>query len=474
MRNRIIIAAFLLFSGSTVYRLVTSATGTWTITNRGSDPHLVTLKVWAGNAAPIDHWRTDAAVEAARKLNTILESEGMDVRVSIDAINDPASWGNYKKKFLMAADSHLAPDIICTGHEDIASWASAGLIVPIADSIAEVKALDPAFADVREDLWGSTLFRGKVWGVPQDSEARVLFFSKPLLVKMGWSPAQMKALERDIQDGEFTIDDMIRLAQKAVSSGVVPRGRGYWPRPVRGSDHVQKYYAFGGRIDDPETGRLVADKEGLTRWFAFQRRIVDAGITPENYLGTEWGIWHDTVARGKVLFWEGGIWNWRSWGNKYVADLGGQEFLHRTVGYAMPPTGIRGGSPAMLVHPLVYLVPKPKASGQIQQELAVRLLALMTTPEINTLHAIESSHLAILKSQLDYAPYKENTFLYSISKLGGISFFQPNHVRFSQWFDIVMEGMEEAQSGRRTPAEAAADAISLMRIDVGDDNLVIR
>ena len=51
---------------------------------------------------------------------------------------------------------------------------------------------------------------------------------------------------------------MIRLAQEAVESGVVPRGRGYWPRPTRGSDHLQKYYAFGGRIVDPETGRLVA------------------------------------------------------------------------------------------------------------------------------------------------------------------------------------------------------------------------
>ncbi|PCI31539.1 MAG: twin-arginine translocation pathway signal protein [Elusimicrobia bacterium] len=473
MRNRIIIAAFLLFSGSTVYRILTGD-ASWAVTTRGGDPSQVTLKIWAGNAAPIDHWRTDSAVDAARTLNRQLEEEGSGVRVTIDAINDPASWGNYKKKFLMAADSHLAPDIICTGHEDIASWASAGLIVPLADTVAEMRAKDPAFADVREDLWESTMFRGKIWGVPQDSEARVLFYSKPLLAKMGWTPARMKTLERGIQDGSFTTDDMIALAEKAVASGVVPRGRGYWHRPTRGSDHIQKYYAFGGRIDDPETGRLVADQQSLTRWFTFQRRIVDAGITPENYLGTEWGIWHNTVSHGKALFWEGGIWNWSSWGSKYAADLGGEAYLHKSVGYAMPPAGSKGGTPATLVHPLVYLVPKAKASGQMQQKLALRLLALMTTPEINTRHALDSSHLAILKSQLDYAPYKENTFLYGISKLGGKSFFQPNHVRFSQWFDIVMGAMEEAQSGRRSPSQAAADAIALMRIDVGEDNLVFR
>ena len=336
MRNRLIVAAFVLFSGSTVYRLLTGAADAWTVVNRGDDPNRVTLKVWAGNASPIDRWRTEAAVVAARELNARLESEGKDVRVSVEAVNDPASWGNYKRKFLMAADSHLAPDIICTGHEDIASWASAGLIVPIADSVEAVRALDPAFADVRDDLWESTLFRGKVWGVPQDSEARVLFFSKPLLAKMGWTHARMKTLERRIHDGSFTTDDMIRLAREAVETGVVPRGRGYWPRPTRGSDHLQKYYAFGGRIADRETGRLVADEEALTRWFAFQRRIVDAGITPENYPGTEWGIWHDTVAHGKVLFWEGGIWNWSLWADKYIAALGGRATLERTVGYALP------------------------------------------------------------------------------------------------------------------------------------------
>lgn len=467
MRNRIIIAVFLLFSGSTIYRIITGATDTWTIANRGGDPTRVTLKVWAGNAAPIDHWRTDAAVEAAHTLNAQLEAEGSEIRVTIDAINDPASWGNYKKKFLMAADSHLAPDIICTGHEDIASWASAGLIVPLAGSITEMRALDPAFADVRDELWESTLFRGKVWGVPQDSEARVLFFSKPLLAKMGVTPA-------DIKNADFTIEDMIGLAKQAIKEGVVPPGRGYWHRPTRGSDHIQKYYAFGGRIDDLETGRLVADEKALTRWFTFQRRIVTEGITPKNYMGTEWGIWHNTVARGEALFWEGGIWNWSRWGTDYAKDLGGEEYLHRNVGYAMPPAGTKGGPRATLVHPLVYLIPKPKASGQMQQALALRLLALMTTPEINTRHALASSHLAILKSQLEYEPYKKNTFLYGISKLGGKSFFQPNHVRFSQWFDIVMGSMEEAQSGRRSPAQAAADAIALMRIDVGEDNLVFR
>ncbi len=274
MRNRLIVAAFLLFVGATLYNMLAGGSDRWAVENRGPDPNRVTLKIWAGNASPIDRFRTEAAVLAAVRLNKLLEAEGRDIRVEVDAINDPASWGNYKKKFLMSADSHLAPDIICTGHEDIAAWATAGLIVPIAESVAAVRALDPAFADVRDELWDSTLFRGKVWGVPQDSEARVLFYSKPLLAKMGWTPARMGEFERSIHAGTFTTEDMIALAQRAVEAGVVPRGHGYWPRPSKGGDHLQKYYAYGGRIQDEATGKLIADKASLTKWFAFQRRIV--------------------------------------------------------------------------------------------------------------------------------------------------------------------------------------------------------
>jgi len=448
----------------------------WVPENRNSNKKVVTLKIWAGNSAPLDRWRTHSAVEAAQALNKELRAAGKDITIKISAKNDPAGWGDFKKKFLMAADSHLAPDIICTGHEDIAAWATSGLIVPIAESVEAARALSPAFADVREELWSATLFRGKVWGVPQDTEARVLFFSKPILKKMGWSSAEINKMVRRINAGDFTLDDMIVLAQEAIHSGAVAPGHGYWPRPTRGGDHLQKYYAFGGRIQDAATGKLVADKDALRRWFVFQRRIVTTGITPKNYPGTEWGIWHNTVMSGKVLFWEGGIWNWSQWAEKYTADLGGQTYLEKNVGYAWPPSAASGVIPTTMSHPLVYLLTRPRGTGQRQQHLALRLLALMTTPEHNTKHALSSSHLAVLKSQLSYKPYRQNRFLFNISRMADSTqtFFQPNHTRFSQWFDVVMGAMEDAQSGHRSPAEAADEAVSLMRLDVSEEGLVIR
>ncbi len=473
MRNRLLLGAFAAFLGATLFNFLRDMGGGYSVENRNPDPAVVTIKIWAGNASAIDRWRTESGLKAAERLNVLLEEEGAAVSVEVEAVNDPASWGNYKKKFILAGDSHLGPDIVCTGHEDVAAWSSAGLIIPLAESVEVMRAKDPAFADILEELWPSTMFRGKVWGVPQDSEARVLFFSKPLLAKLGYSPSRIADLARRIDKGSFSIDDMIALAEEAVRKKVVPPGYGYWPRPTKGGDHIQKYVAYGGRILDPASGKLVVDRESLEKWYAFQRRIVTSGITPKNYIGTDWGIWHATVARGEVLFWEGGIWNWALWARKYVNDLGGQDFLERTVGYALPPTGVPGVRPLTLSHPLVYLVTQPAVSGQRQQVLALRLLALMTTPELNTLHALESSHLAILKSQLSYPPYRQDRFLFDISKIAGNSFFQPNHTRFSFWFDAVWQGMVEAQTGALTPAQAASQAIELILVDVDEEDLIL-
>ncbi len=259
MKNRIIVAAALFFFGGTLFNMARDSGGRLTPENRHEDPNTVTLKIWAGNASAIDRWRTAVGLKAVAPLNAALEKEGSPKKVFVEAVNDPASWGDYKKKFILAADSHLGPDIICTGHEDIAAWGAAGLIVPIAGSVSEIRARDPAFADIRPELWSSVLFKGKVWGIPQDTEARVLFFSKPLLAKLGWSPARMDDLVRRINDGSFTLEDMIGLAQEAIAKKIVRPGRGYWPRPVKGSDHLQKYAAFGGKILEEDTGKLLLD-----------------------------------------------------------------------------------------------------------------------------------------------------------------------------------------------------------------------
>ncbi len=68
--------------------------------------------------------------------------------------------------------------------------------------------------------------------------------------------------------------------------------------------------------------KLVISKGALLNFYKFQRRVVEEGITPENFIGTESNIWHDTVSHDKVVFWNGGVWNWSNWAKNFVAERG--------------------------------------------------------------------------------------------------------------------------------------------------------
>ena len=140
-----------------------------------SGPKEITLRIWT-KAGATEEWRGKAAIEAAKELNKELESEG--IVITVEAVQETAGWGDFNKKFTMASEAGKGPDILCTGHENIAVYGSTGYIVPIADSVKEIKAMAPEFDDVIEGLWAMTSWRGQIWGIPQDTEARPMFFSK--------------------------------------------------------------------------------------------------------------------------------------------------------------------------------------------------------------------------------------------------------------------------------------------------------
>lgn len=433
-------------------------------------PEEMTIDVWSGNAASgLDSWRADNIVDAAARAEEELQAEGHDITLNTEPFNDSAGWGDYKRKFALSAEDGSAPEIVVSGHEDVAPWAQAGYIAPIADSIADAKAMYPEFDDVIDSLWDSTMWRGQVWAVPQDTEARPMYFSIPKLRELGWSDSEIESLPQRIQEGDFTLADLVETAKQAVDQGVVEEGYGYWHRPSKGGDFVQYYVAFGGEMYDAAEDKLVIDQAALEEFYSFQRSLVTEGITPENYIGTAWNVWHNTVTNNEALFWNGGTWMWGEWIADYAES---EEWLFENVGYALQPSGVRGEQGGTLSHPLVYMVTTERASSHSQQDLMTRLVAYMTTPELNTRHALKSAHLAILESQKDYPEYANAEFLSSVTYMLDYNYYQPNHAGYGMWFEAMWNGMVSAEQGDKDPEQAAADAVRAMENALGDQLIV--
>ena len=416
---------------------------------------------------PYEDGRCNNLVSAVGAANQALAEAGDDRRIELEAIQDDADWGDYKTEFELASDAGAAPDIVCSGHEHIGDWATANYIVDLTDMLGDYAEFD----DVIDSLWESTELGGKRWGVPQDAEARPMYYSKPLLRELGWSDEEIESLDERVAAGEYTWEDMLDTAAQAVEAGVVEPGNGWWHRPSNGPDFLYYYYATGGEVTG-ETDALVFDQDAALKVYEM---LYDAAqvrnIILPNKLDGDWDYHKEFTSKfDKVLFVFEGTWRWASWHVNYLQDLGGEDYLFENVGFAPIPAREDGtGEPTTLTHPLVYMV----SSQSEHPDLALLLISKATVKELNTPYAVDSGHLGVLKSQADYSPYKSAKFLSLTLSLLDYTTFLPNSPYWSMWSEAYYLGIQAVESGELTPEEAVALVVDQLQNNLGD-NVIVR
>ena len=427
------------------------------------DLDIIPIKVRCRAKPPMENWRGLNFLVAEKDLNADLEAMGDLRRVKVEVIQDNLDWGEYITEFVLGYGAGEAPDIWLTGHEDIGVSAEAGRIIALDELIKEF----PIFNLVFDTLWDSSMYKDKIWGVPQDAEARPLYWNKSLLKQLGWSNEEVAALPGKIEKGEFTLYDMLETAKQAVDKGVVEAGNGFWTRPKDGPDFTPFYYAFGGETINPATGKLVYDKTaGLKYYKFFYEAAQEYGSM--GCLGLDWSeAWHPGVI-SKVLFWVGGTWQWAEWAEKFLKDLGGEAYMWENFGFGLIPAAEKGGKPNSLTHPLAYLV-----SSQCKYpDLAVALIAKVTNYGPNTRHAIASTHLGILKGQTEYKFYKGSRLLSEALYMLDYTTFLPNNPNWGPYSTITYEALAAVVGGDFTPEEAVDFVVEGLNRELGDKVII--
>jgi len=429
-----------------------------------AESQLVTLTARCKGSPPYENGRCDNLIKAVGAANTALAEAGDDRRIDLITIMDDADWGDYKTEFELASEAFEAPDIIVSGHEHIGDWATAGYIVDITDMISSY----PEFDDVIDSLWTSTELNGQRWGIPQDAEARPMYYSKILLAELGWTTDEIESLDERIAAGEYTFQDMLDTAAEAVDAGVVDPGNGWWHRPANGPDFLYFYYGAGGIVQEEGFAGLVFDKDAA---LIVYEMLSDAAhvrnIILPNKLDGDWDHHKEyTSSFEHVLFVSEGTWRWSSWHTNYLQDLGGEDYLFENVGFAPIPANELGtGEPTTLTHPLVYMI----SSQSESPDLALLLLSKATVKELNTDYAIASGHLGVLKSQADYAPYTSAKFLSATLPLLEYTTFLPNSPYWSAYSEAYYLGIQAVESGDLTAEEALQVVVDQLTNELGDN-----
>jgi maltose-binding protein MalE len=155
--------------------------------------------------------------EAARRLNAQLEAQGAPYRVELQGELASDSWSDYTQRFVDDFNASQAPDIILNGHEMVGEWGAAGYVISQTNYIS--LEWTSTYSDFYPAMWDAVTWSGERWAVPQDTEARPVFFRKDILRDdLGWTDAQITQMVSDTLTGDFTLTDMANVAQQVVQS----------------------------------------------------------------------------------------------------------------------------------------------------------------------------------------------------------------------------------------------------------------
>src|SRR5690606_12972149 len=129
----------------------------------------VTISVWAGGTSPNDIYRVDALDIAADLLEREWSIANPDEPLNLTIEKTPYNgWDDFKQALTLSAEAGTAPDIVVSGHEDIAPWSQSGLIVPVEDYV-DFDAWP--LSDIYPNLIEIASYGGVVYGIPQDAES---------------------------------------------------------------------------------------------------------------------------------------------------------------------------------------------------------------------------------------------------------------------------------------------------------------
>ena len=424
----------------------------------------VTVDLWsrADRSGPL---RAQHIVDAADTLNRMFAAAGSDTRVKVNLIETNAQGFDADALDLLKAHSvGQTPDIMVAAHEWIGAFVEAGLAANLEEHIAA----NPWFyADVIPGLWESVKYKGERYGVPQDSEIRMMFFNNDILRKMGKSEEFIRGLPQAINSGAFTAFDYCDLAAEAVTSGAAEVG--WVHRPNVGPDFQMLMAAFGIDIYNEDEAKLQITASGLERYYGWLKYCVDNGSLPADITSWSWDSVHGAFREGRALSQFHGIWNVGAHQKAFGLDPQDQEGFFRQFTWTNAPAGEKGGRPANLSHPIVYVI----GEGP-EKEIASMLVALASLPVPNTEHAVTTNHTPITFGQVAMPRFlKDGWALIAGVPLLEYAEYMPNHARIGQYNAITYQGVQAVQTGEMTPTEAAAFVIEELETELGDDVIIL-
>jgi multiple sugar transport system substrate-binding protein len=212
------------------------------------------LKFWLPSSVSVHEKAAyQAAAEAFGKKNP-------SIKVNVETM--PGSETDVAK-LMTAVRSGAGPDLAVIDRFTVAQRAAAGLLTDLTPLIKkEGKDLSQEYS---EAPWEEVTYQGKVYAVPSNTDARVLFYNKKILRDAG-----IDLSEFDPAQGPISPDRFKEIASKlnqTDASGAYTR-IGFVPWLEQGWGYTWGF-AFGGSFFDFKNCKVTANDPGVIKGYQF-------------------------------------------------------------------------------------------------------------------------------------------------------------------------------------------------------------
>ncbi len=433
-----------------------------TVTQAAGGEGTITIKAWA-SGSPVDTTRVENIKRAADILNQMLAAAGVNVRIQVET---QFFRGDYMDKLTAAFSAGEAPDIIAM--KNLPALVDGGYVIALDEYVQKYQKL---LEDVYPALWNAVKYKGRIWALPQDTEARPLYFRKDVLRQLGWSEEEINALPEKIRRGEVTLQDLIQVAKQAKEKGLVEWG--FYHRPNwGGTPFLILYYQYGGVAQDPNTGKLVLDRNAALKTLELLYKMAQEDkVLPETMIGTDWRTIHSDFVNGRVLFWFGGTWHWAEWQRvEYHEQLGAlpEDYEWENIGFALVPAPEPGLEPKTLSSPYLYYV----TSQSKYPEIAFLLIVIATSAPLDAIHAVDSAHLPVRMTTVEHPYYKKSRFHSEVAYMLEYTSFEPLHPKYGAYKNAWITAITKVEKGEATPQEALNELVNTLQAEIGDDIII--
>lgn len=364
-----------------------------------------------------------------------MEKRHPNVTVTIQGL----PYKEMKTQTLTSVAGGNPPDVVQVDNIFLGEYIKGGILMDLTDYVTQW----PDYDDFVEAYRQVATLNGRVYGVWLNTDNRLFFWNKKLFQEAGLDP------ERPPR----TWDELIEYGKKLTNP---PEVYGFYFPASSQEDTPHRWYIFlysaGGQILTDDGKQAAFNSEAGVKALELYKRLVDEGITPKTVLGDKPEDANKAFFAGAYAMLVGGSWGYR---DAKKAGYDTPEKFNETFGAAPVPIP-EGGQIATMGGGYVMGVPATTR----HKDLALELLQIITSKELEQQYALDKSFVPVRKSILAQPDIFKDIFPYfpAIAEVAPYTHFRPTIPEYSEISTLITTAIQKAIAGEATPKEALDEA----------------